>query len=65
MTVLPTAEKLRTKARECRAEAEKFQNPEIRKHRFEIADVYERMARAAEAHEAKLVAEAREREMPA
>jgi hypothetical protein len=54
MARVPTIEELRGKAQECRANARDYREPALRQHMAEIADVYERLARNAEQHEARV-----------
>lgn len=54
MAKIPTAEELRQKAEDTRAEAEQFKHPDFQAHMLKIAAEYERLAKRAD--------EAKERE---
>jgi hypothetical protein len=54
---LPTSQKYRACAKECRRQAQSFRDPKIRTRMFQIAADYDRKARQAEAfepHETKI-----------
>lgn len=51
MATIPTADELRRKAEQTRAEAQELQVPDIRTKMLEIAAEYERLARRAEEFE--------------